>query len=280
MILGIKSTAQKSSYSESDGRGMVRIGVLIVGSLLWDQRDHRQEWRDARLDLTVSVRCWAPIRYGRESGGRDHTFTMVLSRLVRRKEYGMGVGILVPCREECSNLDELLTEAKYLWAAETSSGDGNRRIGADWGRIGVLFRDRNHPLAQEWGAAARAHGVTVPPCTKSEGPVVDSNGLLRIGWPDRVSGESELPVDVILATATTPTLDRARYPTSREVADRWTEKRVGEEKYFFLNVESGIRTFQDWAIWKRLAASDRALVYERDYPDAVRYLNEKVPHSA
>jgi hypothetical protein len=54
-------------------------GILIIGSLLWDER--RKAWRDERLEQDSADTVVAPIRYGRLSGQqRGHTYTMVFSR--------------------------------------------------------------------------------------------------------------------------------------------------------------------------------------------------------
>ena len=58
----------------------LNAGILIIGSLLWD--DERRAWRDARLEMGLAETVMAPIRYGRLSGKRrGHTYTMVFSRL-------------------------------------------------------------------------------------------------------------------------------------------------------------------------------------------------------
>ena len=53
-------------------------GILIVGSLLWDER--REGWRRSRLDMESAELVTAPIRYGRQSETRGNTYTMVFSR--------------------------------------------------------------------------------------------------------------------------------------------------------------------------------------------------------
>src|SRR5580692_12520499 len=73
----LRSPANPEMTSERDGVPLtLSIGVLIIGSLYWDPR--RQGWRDSRLDVDNVFNVHAPIRYGRRSTGRGHTYTMVL----------------------------------------------------------------------------------------------------------------------------------------------------------------------------------------------------------
>lgn len=225
-------------------------------------------------------RCRAPIRYGRESGGRDKTYTMVFSRLVQRRDYGMGTALFVPCRLDVSAIDDLLDEARHLWAAETSDGDGRGRIGQSWGRVAALFRDETHPMRREWAKAVEAIHFDPMESTSSEGATVRESGLLRIAWPEWVDRPGAEEPDVLLATATRPTLTHRRYPRAGLIAGRWLDKRSGEERYFFNNVRAGIRTFQDGTIWKTLATSGKAQDYADLYPEAVDILAREGGRSA
>ena len=49
-------------------------GILVIGSLLWDKDEIRQQWRDERLAGNQSELVSAPIRYGRDprqQGGKS-----------------------------------------------------------------------------------------------------------------------------------------------------------------------------------------------------------------
>lgn len=50
------------------------VGILIIGSLLWDER--RQAWRNARLDMASIEIVTAPIRYVRRSESRGNIPTL------------------------------------------------------------------------------------------------------------------------------------------------------------------------------------------------------------
>lgn len=58
-------------------RRKFRIGVLIIGSLYWDDdKPHREEWRRDRLRMDNRQYVKVPIRYGRYSETRKG-YTMV-----------------------------------------------------------------------------------------------------------------------------------------------------------------------------------------------------------
>ena len=106
----------------SDGSDKrVHVGVLIIGSLYWDNKEHRKEWRRERLvDLDKKEYVHAPIRYGRLSRKRGCTYTMVFSRQLDdpntpRKDCR---AIVVPCRTPVNGLEDLVDEARRLWRGE------------------------------------------------------------------------------------------------------------------------------------------------------------------
>ena len=85
----------------------------------------------------------------------------------------------------------------------------------------------------------------------NEEAVVDEGGILHMPWPNMERG-GPVDVDLILATATSPTLIDGRYPLPEEIAKAWNivENRV---KYFWRNREHGITTFQDESIEEYLS---------------------------
>ena len=224
----------------------VKIGVLIIGSLYWDDSGPRTAWRSERLDFEREERVRVPIRYGRRSTTRGDTYTMVISSGLAEENFG--TAIAVPC-----NSEDLFTEAEHLWAAERDARDGSDgTIAAGWGCVGLLDHPRR-PMDREerkrW--TQRVQGK---PCYgnlphgRDEGPAVSKSGFLRIDWPKTVN-DSLLECDVLLATATHPTLDNEEYPSSRDIAQAWqTTKGQREVKYFWNNRNHEITTFQDTEI--------------------------------
>ena len=86
-----------ATSDSSDKR--IRIGVLIIGSLYWDEKEHRETWRRDRLvDLGDATRVHVPIRYGRLSRKRGCTYTMVFSRQLDDRSWRRTAIILRPCQ--------------------------------------------------------------------------------------------------------------------------------------------------------------------------------------
>ena len=254
----------------------MRIGVLIVGSLLWDERPHRSKWRETRLVSSQVMQVAVPIRYGRRSSNRRDTYTMAFSRLVCRADYGMGTGVIVRCKRPATSIDSLTEEAQELWIAESTEGNPRNPLCASWGGVGTLFRPGiDDALREQWTTRACDAGYPELDHLKSEGPALRSDGTLNLRWPHTSNGFVLSGIDVLIATPTKPTLDQRRYPRAREIAAAWVREDAGEERYFFKNVEAGIRTFQDELIWRFLSRSDNMRYYRRTYRHAVEMLEER-----
>lgn len=111
----------------------LRVGVLIIGSLYWDPARHRIDWRRDCLSLSGERYVSAPIRYGRRSGSRGNSYTMVFSLAAKP-----GRAIVVPCRRLVRTGTDLVDEAVRLWTAETRAGSNpERRVSANegWGCV-------------------------------------------------------------------------------------------------------------------------------------------------
>ena len=233
----------------------MRIGILIIGSLYWEKTEYRRDWRDNRLDVAAECHVRVPIRYGRRSRTRGCSFTMVFSPSLSEEAYGHA--IVAPCKSE-----ELVGEAEWLWAAERNEVRPGHRISADWGCVALLENpERRIPqnLRDEW-----TERISREPCygrifntpVDEEAPASPS-GSLTIPWPATLSGVP-LDFDVLIGTATSPTIIRGHFPDAQEIANAWNSP-AGRQyvDYFHNNRENGIRTFQDAEIERRLAnASD------------------------
>ena len=221
----------------------IRIGVLMIGSLYWCERRHRKKWRRERLDMAAMQHVSVPIRYGRRSSGWNCSYTMVFSTELCEDQ--LGRGILVPCRS-----GDLFGEATALWTAETPKGENpENRISAGWGCV-ALLQNSERPIStglrDQW-----ARRVSEEPCygklnsASGEEVVVDDRGFLNIDWSTTDKG-IDLGVDVILATATNPTIVEGRYPPVEDIAAAWREgKGKADGRYFRNNRRCGIETFQD-----------------------------------
>ena len=80
--------------------------------------------------------------------------------------------------------------------------------------------------------------------------MIDRSGRLLVPWPALVGGGGPTPLDLLLATATDPTLEDqgTKYASAETVAAAWNRENYDRVSYFRNNVRDGIRTFQDDAI--------------------------------
>lgn len=242
----------------------MHCGILIIGSLLWDDGNkcQRANWRKERLDVSAAVRARTPIYYGRKSRSRGDTYTMAF-----RPNGPMGHAVLVPCTGKIEGIDSLIAEASALWQAECPDAKAQPgTLGKFWGCVGALFASGNAhaKLSAEWTAhfqKAETRSVSV----------VNANGLLDIGWPDGLDGQPA-EFDVILATATKP---EPEPPTPHAVANAWVDQCARHEKYFFNNVRHGIRTPEDADIWSRIEERSPPWINAEPYREAIETLREE-----
>lgn len=230
---------------------------MIIGSLYWDKKDVRINWRNNRLtDEKFDV--LAPIRYGRLSKSRGNTYTMVFSRLCIRKCYGLGCAKVVTCKNEMNNIENVIEEAKFLWAAESNTSQLKNNFCASWGAVGLLCNPKTSfpkDFFSNWTkitSSSNKYGKISH--AKSEKPVLNKSGFLNIPWPILLDKGKPLPVDILLATATDPTLcmKSSGYPKAKEIAEAWKNDSQGHDEYFWNNIDNGIQTFQDKNIKKLL----------------------------
>ncbi|PZM84303.1 MAG: hypothetical protein DKT66_06615 [Candidatus Melainabacteria bacterium] len=225
----------------------MRVGILIIGSLFW--RENRQQWRTENLleDLAFPVR--APIRYGRLSS--SNTYTMTFSRAAP-----FGEALVLPCRREVSDIDDLKHEARLLWGAEVNA-HATESVSSDWGCVALLSNgsEKAAVITNHWSEFVSA----IPNYGRishaaGEEKIVES-GILQFSWESVFAQErsSSTKLDLILATANDPTIDQSMqiYASPQTIADAWNTHRNAVE-YFRNNRESRIKTFQDSEIIEHL----------------------------
>jgi hypothetical protein len=234
----------------------VRIGSLIIGSLYWDPECNRARWRRERLDLPASRNVFAPIRYGRRSGKRGNSYTMVFSEALTKRAVHLGRAVAIPFIRPVHSVQALVEEAEHLWAAERKSDSFNGSISANWGCVALALNPSRcvpQELVDGWSdRAAQEVGYGRLCRAKDEGEILNAGGLLMIPWPHRTDG-LPLELDALLATATDPTIVDGRYPSAQEIASAWKPS-TGDAyvEYFWRNRGGGITTFQDDEIEKHL----------------------------
>jgi hypothetical protein len=251
--------------------GGLRVGILIIGSLLWDLMKYdRGRWQHERLDMAAKQRVKAPIRYGRSSSGgeRQGQYTMTLSRSA-----GLGIAYAVPCKKVMSNIADLEAEVRALAVAEGLVDYYGASRWKTFGAIGVGLREatgeRVAPLAEQWGQSFgfRCNLQTTLWETFNqldEAPPLSHAGLLTIEWPADADSGEPLTFDLLLAVATEPTPVGRRYAKATEIAESLVNVAGGAE-YFRQNVLNGIRTQDDQEIWGALEASGAAWVRSDRY---------------
>ena len=232
----------------------MHVGILIIGSLLWDNCQ-RDAWRRLRLRIDRGVHVRVPIYYGRRSSSRGNTFTMALGT-----GDALGEAVLIPCASTISCLADLVAEAEALWKAEQPTAAANS-ICASWGSVGVLFAPTvPAEWRTGWKARFRSHASPVT--------LVDDAGTLRIAWPN-TTDLKPADVDMILATVTKA---QATQPSVTKIVDAWINQNQGHERYFFENVRHGIRTPADNCIWRQIEEHRPRWLREGAYAEAIALL--------
>ena len=234
-------------------------GVLIIGSLLWDEKEKRASWRNTRLDQGDAIHVKAPIRYGRLSS--QNIYTMVFSNEAVGDK--LGSAFVMPFKgNPIMSLSHINTEAIWLAMAE---GMKKAFIACDkadkpWCVIGILFNENKIKHADQKKIMEWWHSQLILDNDYEkfhvedfglgdEDPSIQKNGLLNFPWLAPVRPEDKELLDdfdFVIATATVPTNEK--YPNAEEVSD--LVKADLTRRYFYQNVENGITTFQDDEIRK------------------------------
>jgi hypothetical protein len=158
-----------------------------------------------------------------------------------------GQGIVLPCRHQIRTLDDLLMEARWLWAAETKDGvprDPDEvpplELSRTWGRVAIVLRPGakiSGEILARWRDQFSGYG--------DHSLLVNGDGILEVDWPNS-SDVSRF--DILLATTNQPTdVD----PSAQSIADAWND-RPDFRNYFEENQKAHIFTFQDSEIKRHL----------------------------
>jgi hypothetical protein len=236
----------------------LKVGILIIGSLWWDDIYGRPDWIKRYLRSDAAVNVPAPVRYGRFSA-RRRSYTMLFS-----SSAGPGQAKVVPCALNINKPEDIVAEGERLWKVED---DKDRRISSVWrqgqdGGCVVLCvnpdrRSDDHDFVIDTWKQRVSKEPTVysnfPKSPDDDSNLVSKDGMLSY-WPDGVE------VDFLLATANYPfQLDKpTSYPSARTIAQAWLDN-PSELRYFTNNRFYGFHTFQDAAIAEGLSVQSDPL---------------------
>ena len=228
-------------------------GVIIIGSLLWDDSNGRKLWRKQNLKPISEARSvLLPIRYGRESSSRSDTYTMIFSTAVSSDT---GTGKIIPFISPVSSFEDLEIQATALALAEGIYGEHNKRLSSNWGSIGILINPKleenekavHSYISGKWADIYLGYAKTLNPKSykahEAEVETITNLGFLNIKWTDQMN-----EFDLLLATPVVPKPTRILAPV--EIADRMIQRNYFE--YFEKNHENGISTGDDQEIMDRL----------------------------
>jgi len=207
-------------------------GVLIIGSLLWDQSDQRVQWRQT-LDLASKSKIPVPIRYGRISSSRKNTYTMVYSNSVPEH----GKAYIVPFADSITCFEDLKDQAIALSYAEGISSERYpNRLAATWGAIGIKFHvdHSDNSIAGEWRDELRNMASFDPTkyAVGEESPAITEDGILNFDF--------QLPdgIDYVLGTPVVPNIES--YPSPEQIVQAIADSCPPYEEYIRENIRHGI----------------------------------------
>ncbi|MBE9461944.1 hypothetical protein ACFP1I_23445 [Dyadobacter subterraneus] len=228
-------------------------GVIIIGSLLWEETPIRQKWKALNLQsVDFKQMVSVPIRYGRQSSMRSDTFTIIFSNHISTQK---GQAYILGFKERIKNANNLQSQAFALGAVEGFWETENPSINKRWGTVGLLInpnidlKDKKNAdvIRNWWTKLYQTYTETFDNSQyrieDSEAPVIDKNGFLQIPWTSEMDD-----FDFLIATPIAPKPHKLL--TSKEIALQMIAKNY--RTYFDKNRENKIHTFQDLEILKHL----------------------------
>ncbi len=238
----------------------IKCGVLIIGSLFWDDhqpdnKNQRKNWRRTRLLMSDTIHVKAPIRYGRLSRKAQKHYTMVFSKNAEIKNK-LGTAYLVPFRNtKIAYIKGLKNQAEFLSQAENIKGKNNKKIVKGekkiWCTIGLIINpnlcsEKIEFILTQWKKLIKNQGKDgdyKEYKIGKEKSILSERGEILINWINSVNKNNQKKIDefdVILATCTKPNVPK--YPCIHKMTNNiFKDKR----QYFYNNIQNGIFTFID-----------------------------------
>lgn len=218
--------------------------VLVIGSLLWENETNslnknqgklREKWRKD-LDFENKIAVKVPIRYGRKSGSRICTYTIIFSNSVK----SLGTAFIVPYKEETNSFEKIRQQAIELSKAEGISKKSSDNLIASWGAVGIAFNKNKGgiyaKLKKNWRKKFKTF-KNKDYRIGSESPSIKENGELNF--------EFEIPntIDYVFATPVKPNI--AEYPNNEKIIEAILESNPRYDTYVIENYQNGIRIEND-----------------------------------
>jgi hypothetical protein len=242
----------------------MRIGVLVIGSLLWDESKIRRDWRNNNLDLNTKIKVKIPIRYGRSSSSRNNNYSMIFSSYLSYNN--LGIGYVIPLKVDITDENSFSNQLQKLAIAEGIIDEckkSKKSIVTDWGSVCLLLNNKSEnsdTIFNWWGNIYSQHKIlfsTLNPRknldfvngynTLNEIPIISENGIFAVN----IFNQKELEkFDIIIATANKIMLinKSIKYPNANEIAKTMIDS--ADFSYFVNNLKHGITTFEDKLILK------------------------------
>ncbi len=235
--------------------------ILVIGSLLWDEAEHRKNWRKSRLIMNEKIHVKVPIRYGRYSGTTENKhYTMVFSNDCEVNSR-LGVSFVIPIKnKEIKTLQGILNQGRALSKAEEKESDGDSKLvkgnTVKWATICILFNPQLDELLRDdilsfWKKVLLSEGGLSDIqryAFEGESSILSNKGELLINWPESIDKCNKIQIDnfdFILTTCTKHKNENNRYPTVQELNQNVSKDK---RKYFYNNILNGISTFEDTKI--------------------------------
>lgn len=236
----------------------LRGGVIVIGSLYWEDSKIRRDWRDNSLIMKQGVKIALPMRYGRKSSTRHNTYTMVFSMNCPKP----GVGYAIPFSNSTKTVQDLKQQAMTVASAERNENYDSTLDWQRWGALGILLNpslasrpNDSKTLTDTW---AGWYSQKFLPATykggKTEEPPIDQRGILQFDWP------KEVTLDFLIATVINP--ETKRYPSATQIACAMYNASC--YNYFVQNRKSGIETYRDGDILQLLKTKYNLTSYLRE----------------
>jgi len=242
----------------------LKAGIIIIGSLLWDNSKKRKFWRKNYLNkrkINVSL----PIRYGRISSSRMDTYTMTYCPKLNKKDYGQG--IILEFKDPITSLDHLKEISENTIRVERDKTKEEWKViksgepftlNWNWGVLGICINPKHKQedvfskdiseILELWKNSL----VNFNPnkfSLNGEPLMINKDGVFVIDWTESIN-KFDFLISVIVEPNTET--EDGKYPDANRIAKKMYEGNY--YSYFINNIENSIHTNVDEEI-KRLIKS-------------------------